>query len=41
VNPAIHSRAELARKRKARASFVVRVLEQPKIFLIGSERDLG
>ena len=41
INPTIHSRAELARKRKERASFVVRVLEQPKIFLIGSERDLG
>ena len=41
INPTIHSKAELARKRKARASFVVRVLEQPKIFLIGSERDLG
>ncbi|TAK84815.1 MAG: transcriptional regulator [Betaproteobacteria bacterium] len=41
INPTIHSRAELARKRKERASFVARVLEQPKIFLIGSERDLG
>ena len=41
INPTIHSRAELARKRKERASFVVRVLEQPKIFLIGSESDLG
>lgn len=41
INPTIHSRVELARKRKERASFVVRVLEQPKIFLIGSESDLG
>jgi predicted nucleotidyltransferase len=41
INPTIHSRAELARKRKERSSFVVRVLEQPKIFLIGSEHDLG
>lgn len=41
INPVIHSRAELARKRKERSSFVVRVLEQPKIFLIGDEGDLG
>jgi len=41
INPTIHSRAELARKRKERQSFVVRVLEQPKIFLFGSERELG
>jgi predicted nucleotidyltransferase len=41
INPAIHSHAELARKRKEKASFIVRVLEQPKIFLIGTEDDLG
>ena len=41
INPTIHSRAELARKRKERSSFVVRVLEQPKIFLVGDEGDLG
>ncbi len=41
INPVIHSRAELARKRKERSSFVVRVLEQPKIFLVGDEGDLG
>lgn len=41
INPAIHSRADLGRKRKERSSFLVRVLEQPKIFLIGAERDLG
>lgn len=40
INPTIHSSAELALKRKERNSFVVRVLEQPKIFLIGSEHDL-
>lgn len=40
VNPTIQSRAELARKRKERNSFVLRVLEQPKIFLIGSAHDL-
>lgn len=41
ISPTVHSSAELARKRKERSSFVVRILEQPKIFLIGSERELG
>ncbi len=41
VNPTVHSSAELARKRKERNSFVSRVLEQPKIFLIGSENNLA
>ena len=41
ISPTIYSNAELVRKRKSQASFVVRVLDQPKIFLIGSERDLG
>lgn len=40
INPTIYSRAELARKRKERSSFIQRVLEQPKIFLIGSADDL-
>lgn len=40
VNPTLHSRSELARKRKERNGFVLRVLEQPKIFLIGTGDDL-
>jgi predicted nucleotidyltransferase len=41
VNPTVHSPAELARKRKAGESFVTRVLEQPKIFILGGEDELG
>jgi predicted nucleotidyltransferase len=41
VSPTVYSRTEFAQKLAARSGFVSRVLEQPKIFLIGSERDLG
>ena len=41
VNPTIYSARELARKRAQKNSFVVRVLQRPKIFLIGSDGDLG
>jgi predicted nucleotidyltransferase len=40
VNPTIYSSAELGRKLQQGVAFVARVLEQPKIFLIGSEDDL-
>ncbi len=40
INPTIYTPAELAKKRGSN-SFVDRVLSQPKIFLIGSESDLG
>lgn len=40
VSPTLYSRAELARKRAERGGFLARVLEQPKIFLIGTGRDL-
>ncbi len=40
VNPSIYSRQELDRKLAEENSFVSRVLEQPKIFLIGSGDDL-
>jgi hypothetical protein len=37
VNPEIYSIEELRRKLKDDATFVARILEQPKIFLIGSD----
>lgn len=40
VNPSIYSRQELERKLADENAFVSRVLEQPKIFLIGSADDL-
>ena len=39
ISPTLYSAVELAKKRSGRNAFVLRVLEQPKIFLIGSDRD--
>lgn len=41
VNPTIYTRKELAKRIKTGESFVTRVLEQPKIWLIGGEDDLA
>jgi predicted nucleotidyltransferase len=40
VNPTIYSEAELTKRMRGRNAFVTRVLEQPKIWLIGGVRDL-
>ena len=41
VSPTIYTHKELAKRIKSGESFVTRVLEQPKIWLIGSEDDLA
>ena len=41
VSPTVLSEKDLAKKSKAGSAFVERVLSQPKIWLIGSEHDLG
>ncbi len=41
VNPTIYSSAELRKKLDNGTTFLRRILDQPKIFLIGSPRDLG
>ena len=41
VNPTVYSRRELARRIKEGNAFVKRVLAQPKIWVIGSEDELG
>jgi len=41
VSPTVYSRKELARRRKSDNAFVKRVLEQPKVWIIGSESDLA
>lgn len=41
VNPTIYTRAELGRRIERRNPFVTKVLAQPKIWLAGSEDDLG
>jgi hypothetical protein len=41
VNPSVYTPQELARRKKQGNAFVTRVLAQPKIWLIGGERDLA
>jgi len=41
VNPTVYSEKDVARKLKDGNAFMKRVLEQPKIWLIGGESDLG
>ena len=41
VNPTVYSPQELAKRRKQGNAFVTRVLAQPKIWLIGGQRDLA
>ena len=41
ISPTLYSAAELAKKRSGGNAFVLRILEQPKIFLIGSDRDFA
>lgn len=41
VNPTLYTRADLLKRIEAGNSFVLRVLEQPRIWLIGSEHDLA
>ena len=41
VNPTVYSVPELEKRVRERNSFAIRVLKQPKIWLIGGEDDLG
>jgi len=41
VSPIVYSAAEFARERAEGTAFVTRVLEQPKIWLIGEEHDIA
>ena len=40
VNPTIYSAAEFTKRTSNENAFVTRVLQQPKVWIIGSERDL-
>jgi predicted nucleotidyltransferase len=40
INPSIYGKEDMLRKLKGKNSFLTRIMAQPKIFLIGSERDL-
>jgi DNA-binding transcriptional ArsR family regulator len=41
VNPTIYTPAEFARKRATKDHFLTRVLDKPKLFVIGNSHDLG
>lgn len=41
VNPTVYSRAEFAKRVESGNAFVTRILEQPKLWLIGDMDDLG
>ena len=40
VNPTVYTAAEFAKRARGENAFVSRVLEQPKVWIIGSEHDL-
>jgi len=41
INPSVYRTAEFRQKVAAKNSFLMRVLEQPKLFLVGGEDDVG
>ena len=40
VNPTVYTAAEFSKRARTENAFVTRVLEQPKLWVIGSEHDL-
>jgi predicted nucleotidyltransferase len=40
VNPTVYSAAEFSKRAKAKNAFVMRLMEAPKLWVIGSENDL-
>ena len=40
VNPTVYTAAEFSKRARTESAFVTRVLEQPKLWVIGSEDDL-
>ncbi|MGD9721323.1 MAG: helix-turn-helix domain-containing protein [Pirellulales bacterium] len=41
INPTVYTRAEFDKKRKERDHFVTRVLDRPKLFVVGNQHGLG
>jgi predicted nucleotidyltransferase len=41
VNPTLYTRSELQKRKKAANAFIKRVLQQPRIWLIGSDEQIG
>lgn len=40
VNPTVYSVAEFSKRTREKNAFAARLLEQPKVWIIGSEHDL-
>jgi hypothetical protein len=40
INPTIYSPTEFAKKRASKDHFLTRVLDKPKLFVVGSDDDL-
>jgi hypothetical protein len=40
VNPTVSTAAEFSKRRHQEGAFVTRVLEQPKVWIVGGEDDL-
>ena len=40
INPTVYTAAEFSKRTRAKNAFITRVLEQPKVWLIGSEDEL-
>lgn len=41
INPNVYSLAEFKKKAREKGSFLARVLDEPKLFILGKEHDLG
>ena len=41
INPTVYAAAEMAKRQRGKNAFMTRILEQPKVWVIGSERDLA
>ena len=41
INPTVYTREEFLKKRKAKDHFLTRVLDRPKVFVIGNQDELG
>ena len=41
INPTVYARPEMAKRVRAKNAFVTRILDQPKVWIIGSDDDLA
>jgi len=41
INPTVHTTADFSKRVRSKNAFVTRILAQPKVWVIGSERDVA